>query len=90
MNLIDESQMEAAIKQMQIFANINPTGRLDEPTLAMMRRSRCQLPDVIPQNRNNTKRSKRYVLQGDKWPKLDLTWRSVLNTFIHIKRAIGD
>lgn len=43
---VNENFMENKIQEMQQFLGLNVTGQLDKPTLAMMRKPRCALPDV--------------------------------------------
>ncbi len=73
-NLRSEEQLRAAISTMQKFANLPPTGVIDNTTLALMRKKRCGVPDLFG---TSHERIKRYALQGSKWHKTDLTWRLV-------------
>jgi len=73
-NLRSEEQLRAAISTMQRFANLPPTGIIDNTTLALMRKKRCGVPDLFG---TPHERIKRYALQGSKWHKTDLTWRLV-------------
>ncbi|XP_045433728.1 macrophage metalloelastase [Pipistrellus kuhlii] len=43
---VNEKFMENKIQEMQQFLGLTVTGQLDEPTLAMMHRPRCAVPDV--------------------------------------------
>ncbi|KAH9376619.1 hypothetical protein HPB48_005830 [Haemaphysalis longicornis] len=70
-NLRTEQGFRSALKRMQRFAGLSPTGKLDEATMAMMKRPRCGVPDVI----GHAERVRRYALQGAKWDKTELTWR---------------
>lgn len=69
-NLRTEQGFRAALRRMQRFAGLRPTGQLDAETMAMMKRPRCGVPDVI----GHAERVRRYALQGSKWDKTDLTW----------------
>ncbi|XP_077510510.1 matrix metalloproteinase-2-like isoform X2 [Amblyomma americanum] len=69
-NLRTEQGFRSALKRMQRFAGLRPTGVLDSETMAMMKRPRCGVPDVI----GHAERVRRYALQGAKWDKTDLTW----------------
>ncbi|KAH7955428.1 hypothetical protein HPB52_000872 [Rhipicephalus sanguineus] len=69
-NLRTEQGFRAALRRMQRFAGLRPTGQLDAETMAMMKRPRCGVPDVI----GHAERVRRYALQGAKWDKTDLTW----------------
>ncbi|XP_013774418.1 matrix metalloproteinase-2-like [Limulus polyphemus] len=68
--LRNETQLRDAIRQMQRFAGIKETGELDEGTIALMKRRRCGMPDLI----GSSERIKRYAIQGQKWSKNLLTW----------------
>ncbi|KAH7960272.1 hypothetical protein HPB49_018490 [Dermacentor silvarum] len=70
-NLRTEQGFRAALRRMQRFAGLRPTGQLDAETMAMMKRPRCGVPDVI----GHAERVRRYALQGAKWDKTELTWR---------------
>lgn len=69
-NLRTEDQLKEAIKSMQRFGNIPQTGVIDDLTIQLMKRKRCGVPDMI----GTSERVKRYALQGQKWPKTNLTW----------------
>lgn len=43
---VNEKFMENKIQEMQQFLGLTVTGQLDKPTLAMMHRPRCAVPDV--------------------------------------------
>lgn len=75
-SLRSERQLKESISLMQSFANLEPTGLIDEKTLELMKRRRCGVPDFFS---TSVHRIKRYALQGSKWNRTDLTWRSVLS-----------
>jgi matrix metalloproteinase-16 (membrane-inserted) len=66
-----EESVRNAIKEMQEFAGIPVTGRLDQRTLKLLRTPRCGLPD---KNIQTSGRRKRFTLHGQKWPYTNLTW----------------
>ncbi|XP_061401435.1 matrix metalloproteinase-2-like, partial [Musca vetustissima] len=74
-----EEQFKDAIKHLQRFGNIPVTGELDSETRKLIKRPRCGVGDskqtlaFSPDNLHHG-RMKRYVLQGPKWDKTDLTW----------------
>lgn len=68
-----EESIRHSIKELQEFAGIPATGRLDENTVKLLRKPRCGLPDKFPGD--NRFRRKRYAIHGQKWPYTDLTWR---------------
>jgi hypothetical protein len=78
----DVIAIENAIKKFQKHANLKVTGKLDKETLKMMKMPRCGHPDILSESNSlrnflrnkslidfdiNTKRKKRYALQGSKW-----------------------
>ncbi|EFA09264.2 matrix metalloproteinase-2 [Tribolium castaneum] len=66
-----EESVRDAIKDMQEFAGIPVTGRLDERTLKLLNTPRCGMPD---KNKQTSGRRKRFTLHGQKWPYTNLTW----------------
>lgn len=69
-NLRTEDKLRDAIRRMQRFGGIPMTGVVDTPTLALLQRKRCGMPDLSP-----SERVRRYAIQGQSWPKKNLTWR---------------
>lgn len=67
-----EESVRTSLSELQQFAGIPVTGRLDDATVKLLRTPRCGLPDKIVQTSG---RRKRFTLQGEKWPYLNLTWR---------------
>ena len=57
----------AGIKQLQRYAGLKETGQLDADTLALIKTDRCGVADFSQSD--NTKRRKRYTLQGSSWKK---------------------
>ncbi|KAK3529239.1 hypothetical protein QTP70_021906 [Hemibagrus guttatus] len=72
--------IENAIKQMQRFAGLKETGKLDEATLKQMSMPRCSLPDIVGTEDmlRKRRRKKRYALAGSSWETTNLRW-SVLS-----------
>ncbi|XP_035222982.1 matrix metalloproteinase-2-like [Stegodyphus dumicola] len=64
-----EDKWKEAVRSMQRFGGLPPTGNVDERTLALLRRPRCGMPDLSP-----GERVRRYAIQGQQWNKKDLTW----------------
>jgi len=64
-----------SIKSLQRFAGLRETGQLDSETKALMKQDRCGLSDNG--HNLNTRRKRRFTLQGSTWKKTDLTWRLV-------------
>lgn len=65
-----EDSIRQAIRQLQQFSGLPPTGTLDEKTKKLLSRPRCGLPDIEPRRRR-----RRFVKQGQTWPYTNLTWR---------------
>ncbi|KAK9883686.1 hypothetical protein WA026_001872 [Henosepilachna vigintioctopunctata] len=72
-----EESVRTSLSELQQFAGIPVTGRLDVATVKLLKRPRCGLPDKIQQTSG---RRKRFTLQGEKWPYLNLTWSVVALT----------
>lgn len=66
---------------MQKFGNIPQTGLMDEATRSLMRKPRCGMPDnpetgdFGPENYRRRRRTRRFVIQGNKWDHTNITWR---------------
>ncbi|CAH1135832.1 unnamed protein product [Ceutorhynchus assimilis] len=67
-----EESIRQSISEMQAFAGIPVTGKLDEKTVKLMKTPRCGLPDK--EIGLTSGRRKRYTIHGLKWPYTDLTW----------------
>lgn len=82
-NLRTVDQLNEAVKKLQSFANLEPTGKMDAATRELLRRPRCGAPDdpesndFYPSNslRLRTRRHRRFVIQGQKWENPVVTWR---------------
>ncbi|XP_050499658.1 matrix metalloproteinase-2-like [Diabrotica virgifera virgifera] len=64
-----EESVKSSLRDMQEFAGLPVTGRLDERTLKLMHTPRCGMPD-----KNFRTRRKRFTIHGSKWRYLNLTW----------------
>ncbi|XP_028393335.1 matrix metalloproteinase-25-like isoform X2 [Dendronephthya gigantea] len=64
------NKKKTAIEEFQTYAKLPVTGVMDEATIAKLTGPRCGDRDT----KNTPPRLKRYVTQGSKWKKLDLTW----------------
>ncbi|KAH8270831.1 hypothetical protein KR018_006383 [Drosophila ironensis] len=82
-------QMKDAIRSLQAFGNIPVTGEIDAKTNWLIRQPRCGVGDHVAKPRhsspdnlddNGGSRVRRFVLQGPKWDKTDLTWSLVNRT----------
>ena len=68
-------QLEDAVRNLQGFAGINMTGKIDQQTKKLILQKRCGVQDVSIGFRNRRSvRMKRYNLQGQRWSHNDLTW----------------
>ncbi|XP_078615592.1 matrix metalloproteinase-20-like [Branchiostoma floridae x Branchiostoma japonicum] len=72
--MMDSNQTGQAIRMFQRFANLNMTGKMDEPTMEMMSRPRCGVRDMDGTN-SLVRRRRRYALLGSKWTIRDITYR---------------
>ncbi|XP_052468081.1 matrix metalloproteinase-25-like [Carassius gibelio] len=68
--------IERAIKEMQRFAGLKDTGKLDIDTLKLMNTPRCSLPDIIgsEDKLKKRRRKRRYATTGLRWKKSEVTW----------------
>ena len=61
-------EFKAAVRRMQRYAGLNETGDFSDPrTLALVKANRCGVSDLGPSD--NTRRKRRYALQGTYWRK---------------------
>ncbi|XP_055594536.1 matrix metalloproteinase-2-like [Uranotaenia lowii] len=87
-NLRTMEQLREAVKQLQSFANLEPTGDINRETMELMRKPRCGAPDLPGSSdfqASNTlsgssfqfrhRRNRRFVIQGQKWENPVVTWR---------------
>ena len=74
-NLRTLTQLEDAVRNLQGFAGINMTGKIDQQTKRLIHQKRCGVQDVSIGFRNKRSlRVKRYNLQGQRWSHNNLTW----------------
>lgn len=90
-NLRTMDQLSEAVKNLQAFANLEPTGKIDRDTRELLRRPRCGAPDLATANdflASNSlsgsshrggrhQRQRRFVIQGQKWDHHTVTWSLV-------------
>ncbi|KAH9503875.1 72 kDa type IV collagenase [Bulinus truncatus] len=80
-NLMNQEDLTMAIKTLQKAGNITQTGVVDRRTLELMSRPRCgNLDDFVDDSRGDNEhryRRKRYTTGSSKWPRTNLTFRSV-------------
>lgn len=81
-NLRDETQLRDAIRSLQRYGHIPATGIIDEKTRVLLKAPRCGVPDFDTTDfkarnwqRHQHSRSKRFVIQGQKWSTENVTWR---------------
>ncbi|VVC96641.1 unnamed protein product [Leptidea sinapis] len=69
---VTAQSISEAVKKMQKFAGLPPTGELDPETMKLFRRRRCGMKDILDAKTKN--RLKRYILQQG-WDKKTITYR---------------
>uniref|UniRef100_A0A182Y9D6 Peptidoglycan binding-like domain-containing protein n=1 Tax=Anopheles stephensi TaxID=30069 RepID=A0A182Y9D6_ANOST len=81
-NLRTIEELQHAVRSLQSYGGLEPTGTIDEATLELMRKPRCGSPDVSDsldfQPSNDVRlltRVRRYIIQGQKWQNSIVTWR---------------
>uniref|UniRef100_A0A182FBD5 Peptidoglycan binding-like domain-containing protein n=1 Tax=Anopheles albimanus TaxID=7167 RepID=A0A182FBD5_ANOAL len=83
-NLRTIDELEQAVRKLQTYGNLKPTGKVDAATLELMRRPRCGSPDFRDsldflanndERLESGRRMRRYVKQGQKWHNPIVTWR---------------
>lgn len=65
--------IKSILIHFKAYGHIPVTGKIDEYTLALIKRPRCGVPDIP----SGHKRHKRYALLSTKWEKNHLTWKLV-------------
>jgi len=74
-NLRSVKQLEDAVRNLQGFAGLQMTGKVDPETRQLLIAPRCGVQDVSLGYRNRRSiRVKRYNLQGQRWSHTNLTW----------------
>lgn len=71
-SLRTEESLRDAIRDLQRFGGLEPTGDIDDATRRLLSRKRCGLPDKADDSFQ--RRFKRYTLQGQTWGYTNLTW----------------
>ena len=70
-----EESITAAVRQMQVFGGLQPSGVLDEATLKLLSSPRCGNKDTKPDSPNAHTRHKRFIIGAKGWKKRTLTWK---------------
>ncbi|XP_071945156.1 stromelysin-1-like [Antedon mediterranea] len=79
-DLMTKEEFSEAVKNMQLFNGLPPTGELDAATLELIKMPRCGVPDPVDSPNNGSVlggRLKRYAHTGGRWEKTHLTYRIV-------------
>jgi hypothetical protein len=71
------------IKQLQRFAGLDVTGKIDEATVQLVKKPRCSVPDFGPSDK--MRRRKRYAIHDSQWKKLVSGEISYLPSFYSIE-----
>ncbi|XP_053670852.1 matrix metalloproteinase-14-like [Anopheles nili] len=88
-NLRTIDELESAVRNLQLFGGLKPTGTIDKETYELMKKPRCGAPDLsgsrdfLPSDDARLARmvdtvlhrSRRYIIQGQKWQNGIVTWR---------------
>ncbi|XP_040575020.1 matrix metalloproteinase-2 isoform X1 [Lepeophtheirus salmonis] len=73
-----ESQIRNAIRNLQFFAGLKATGKVDKATVKLLSKPRCGVSDVSHggyRNKRSLRRVKRVGnIQGERWSTTDITW----------------
>ena len=77
-----KEDLDRGIKQLQEFAGLEVTGKLDEATVKLIKTPRCSVPDFGPSDK--MKRRKRYAIHDTEWRKLVSDTISSLSTNFYI------
>lgn len=72
--LLSKDGLRNYIREFQAFGGLKPTGQLDSETVALMKKPRCGVKDVIGKVSSGSRR-KRYALQGSRWKVKALTYK---------------
>ncbi|KFB50103.1 hypothetical protein ZHAS_00018156 [Anopheles sinensis] len=84
-NLRTIDELQQAVLKFQTYGGLEPTGKIDEATVALMQKPRCGAPDFndsldfSPLNERaylGRHRFRRYIVnEGPKWTTSTVTWR---------------
>nr|UUA79708.1 matrix metalloproteinase 17-1 [Nemopilema nomurai] len=71
--LLSQEDIVEAVKKVQQFAGLPPTGLVDSETSKLLKTPRCGMSDIG--RSDSAKRKRRYNAQGTVWNKQKITWR---------------
>ncbi|KAK7602622.1 hypothetical protein V9T40_008211 [Parthenolecanium corni] len=74
-SLSHETTFKEGIRELQDFAGLKVTGELNKETIKMLKMPRCGVKDKRNPKPVEHSRFRRYVLDGSKWPQLNITYR---------------
>ncbi|XP_067667987.1 matrix metalloproteinase-19-like [Haliotis asinina] len=67
-------ELEYALRKYQEFTGLPVTGMMDSKTYEQMHKPRCGFKDILPEGVNQPQS---YTHLGGKWPKDEITWKTV-------------
>ena len=68
-----DDRTESALRKFQMLQGLEVTGKLDEPTLELMGKPRCGVPDIPVSDADGN--ASKFVAQGNRWNTNNLSYR---------------
>lgn len=70
-----DQHTERAVRQLQLDNGLKVTGRLDDPTRALLEKPRCGVPENTDSKVRVRRNGEKFALDGGRWNRTSLTWR---------------